>query len=310
MIRNQRTSQIISACLELCVFVAASQLRIYASDEMEQRLQSQYREKILILRGFYQGTKLIYDSAGMPTGSPVSGDWTVNGFVRVNSLTLSSQRLAIQADRLVLVNDGHAFGFHADHKKKAKKVSRLRIDADLDPGGITAEKLNALLSKIFLNSQDRFADLVPAYWRPCISAASGKGANIYSACTFPPELAAIPGLISNLADEKATEADAKAPDVEVVPIRKGVTPPKPRSTPEPDFPDEAQKLGYHGVIMLMVVVDKTGQTRDIRIVRPLGMGLDQRAVDTVARWQFSPAQQDGQPVSVELAIEVDFHLYH
>lgn len=94
------------------------------------------------LRGFYRGERLRYDSAGKPAGSEVSGDWKVDGFVRVTTLSLSDHSLTIPADRLSLVNDGQAFGFQVSggkkKDKKPKKVSRLRIEVQLGPGGITA----------------------------------------------------------------------------------------------------------------------------------------------------------------------------
>jgi periplasmic protein TonB len=60
---------------------------------------------------------------------------------------------------------------------------------------------------------------------------------------------------------------------------------------------------------LKVVIDKTGRVKNIVIVHPLGMGLDDNAVATVSRWQFSPATHDGQPVAMSVYVEVDFHLY-
>jgi TonB family protein len=41
----------------------------------------------------------------------------------------------------------------------------------------------------------------------------------------------------------------------------------------------------------------------------LGAGLDRKAVEAVSSWRFDPAKKDGEPVEVEIAIEVDFHLY-
>jgi outer membrane biosynthesis protein TonB len=38
------------------------------------------------------------------------------------------------------------------------------------------------------------------------------------------------------------------------------------------------------------------------------MGLDQKAVEAVTSWRFTPAEKDGEPVAVEMAAEVNFHL--
>jgi protein TonB len=78
--------------------------------------------------------------------------------------------------------------------------------------------------------------------------------------------------------------------------------------PTPEFSEEARSAKYQGVVLLSLVVDKNGQTRNVRIVRPLGMGLDQKAVEAVTTWRFTPAEKDGEPVAVEMAAEVNFHL--
>ena len=290
---------------------------VCAADELEQHLRDKYDDKTLVLRDFYQGKRLRYDSAGMATGSAVPGDWTVNGFVRVTSLGFSGQRLTIQADRLSLVNSGQTFGFQQSGGKKketAKKASGLRIEVEFDPSGITAEKADVALSRIFLTAQDRFADLVPDYWKPCALAAStGKGGKQYIACSFPPEFAAIPGVVSNSNEHpesvQAGNGETKITDLQVVPIGRGVTPPQRASSPDPDLSTEARQSGYQGTLGLLIVVDKTGQVRNIRVSKPLGLGLEHKAVAAVTKWRFSPAERDGQPVSVEVGIQVDFHLY-
>ena len=54
--------------------------------------------------------------------------------------------------------------------------------------------------------------------------------------------------------------------------------------------------------------NETGIPQDIRIVRSLGLGLDQKAIEAVQKWRFKPGQKDGQPVPVSAAIEVNFRL--
>ena len=57
----------------------------------------------------------------------------------------------------------------------------------------------------------------------------------------------------------------------------------------------------------MILAD--GSTTNIRVIRPLGLGLDEKAIEAVKNWKFEPAMKDGHPVRVEIAVEVDFHLY-
>ena len=90
---------------------------------------------------------------------------------------------------------------------------------------------------------------------------------------------------------------------------KGVVAPKPVYTPDPDYSTEARNKKYQGTITLNVVVDKAGKVSRISITNPLGMGLDEQAVEKLETWRFQPATRDGEPVAVELSVEVSFHLY-
>jgi len=45
------------------------------------------------------------------------------------------------------------------------------------------------------------------------------------------------------------------------------------------------------------------------VARPLGMGLDEKAIEAVRTWRFEPAKKDGQPVPVQMNVEVSFRLY-
>jgi protein TonB len=90
---------------------------------------------------------------------------------------------------------------------------------------------------------------------------------------------------------------------------KGVTPPRPIYSPEPEFSEEARKAKYQGVCTLMIVVTADGRPTNIRVVNSLGMGLDEKAMETVKTWRFEPGQKDGHAVDVEVAVEVDFRMY-
>ncbi len=91
--------------------------------------------------------------------------------------------------------------------------------------------------------------------------------------------------------------------------RGGVTVPEVIFNPEPGFSEEARKVKHQGMVLLLVVVGKDGHTYDIRVAQSLGMGLDEKAMEAVNRWRFRPATKDGQPVSTQIAVQVDFRLY-
>jgi periplasmic protein TonB len=78
---------------------------------------------------------------------------------------------------------------------------------------------------------------------------------------------------------------------------------------EPEFSPEARAAKYQGVVLVAAVIDSDGKPRDLRVIRGVGMGLDQNAVEAVKQWRFSPAKKDGRPVAVSVNIEVDFRLF-
>lgn len=77
---------------------------------------------------------------------------------------------------------------------------------------------------------------------------------------------------------------------------------------EPEYSEEARKAKFQGTVVLYVVVDEKGNPRDLRVVRPLGLGLDEKAIEAVQKWRFRPGQLGGKPVSVAATIEVNFRL--
>lgn len=88
----------------------------------------------------------------------------------------------------------------------------------------------------------------------------------------------------------------------------GVSQPVPIFKPEPEYSEEARKAKFQGVVLLSVVIDETGKTRDIKVLRPLGLGLDEKAIEAVTKWRFRPSMRQGQSVAVRANIEVNFRL--
>ena len=88
----------------------------------------------------------------------------------------------------------------------------------------------------------------------------------------------------------------------------GVSAPQLLVKVEPEYSEEARKAKYQGTVVLYVVVDEKGNPRDLKVVRALGLGLDQKAIEAVQKWRFKPGQKDGKPVPVAAQIEVNFRL--
>ena len=89
----------------------------------------------------------------------------------------------------------------------------------------------------------------------------------------------------------------------------GVSAPRAVFAPEPEYSEEARKAKYQGTCVLWLVVGPDGRPRDVKVTRSLGLGLDEKAIETVRTWKFEPAMKDGKPVAVQISVEVDFRLY-
>jgi TonB family protein len=80
-------------------------------------------------------------------------------------------------------------------------------------------------------------------------------------------------------------------------------------TPDPEYTPQAREAKRQGMCVLSLIVGTDGVTRNIRVVRSLGLGLDEKAIDAVRRWTFSPATKDGAKVPVQITVQVAFRLY-
>jgi len=89
----------------------------------------------------------------------------------------------------------------------------------------------------------------------------------------------------------------------------GVTAPRAIYKPEPDYSDEARKVGFQGVVVLWAVIGADGRPAKLGVARSLGMGLDEKALAAVHQWRFEPARKEGRPVAARIYVEVDFHLF-
>jgi len=57
---------------------------------------------------------------------------------------------------------------------------------------------------------------------------------------------------------------------------------------------------------LWLIVGTDGRPLDVRVARSSGHELDEKAVETVKKWRFEPANKDGHPVAAEINVEVPF----
>jgi TonB family protein len=93
-----------------------------------------------------------------------------------------------------------------------------------------------------------------------------------------------------------------------VKVDKDVTPPKLVFKVEPAYTEEARLVKHQGSATLFIVVGTDGQIYGLRLVRGLGLGLDEQAADAVRKWRFEPGKKGDAPVCVSAQIAVNFRL--
>ncbi len=91
-------------------------------------------------------------------------------------------------------------------------------------------------------------------------------------------------------------------------VGNGITAPSVISKVDPEYSEEARKAKYSGSVMLSIVVNTEGKAEQIKVVKSLGMGLDEKAIEAVMKWRFYPGKKNGVAVAVRAQIEVNFRL--
>ena len=89
----------------------------------------------------------------------------------------------------------------------------------------------------------------------------------------------------------------------------GVSAPQLIFSVEPEFSEEARKAKVAGNVLVNLYVDQNGNPSHVRVIRGVGMGLDEKAVEAVRQYRFKPAMENGKPVLVELNVEVNFQIF-
>jgi TonB family protein len=78
---------------------------------------------------------------------------------------------------------------------------------------------------------------------------------------------------------------------------------------DPEYTGQARRTGLSGTVLLRTVIDENGVPTQVAVIRGLGSGLDEKAIECVKQWHFHPAvNKDGRPIPVEVSLEVNFRL--
>jgi TonB family protein len=253
------------------------------ADDTATPLQKEYRDTIRLIRGMYQDDSLHFDHDGVLLKGGHAGSWTTS-FMYIKSLDVNPGGVQINGVRIAQI--GGKDGFHPTRTTE-------RIHIKIDGPNMDEDSMRQSLVKVFVAPNEPLAPLLPDYWRDVLDHITGPNAT--DAVPKP--------------DAKKVECTGDASVDKPCRVGGVVKPPKPISTPDPKYTEVARQAKYQGTTVLWVVVDQTGATQRVKIARAQGFGLDDEAVRTVREWKFKPATRDGNPIAVQINVEVNFRLY-
>lgn len=307
----------------------------------EDELRARYVGKLIFLRGSYLGDDLNFDMNGKVNGSPTVASFTLSGF-EVRKVKLSKHKLDIEADRYGL----HYFGAlpYEDETKSFDqvKISKKPVHISIEREVIVIPKVKKDKKKKEPTPQElaaaqslktRDAAAAPDATQPATPAATPAAAaetNEALAAVSPAHSAMVmnkaldnifskdidQAMMSHLPDywqeyfaSKSQHRPFMPADASIKVVGDGVTPPQVLNSIDPSSNEFAQEFGIAGMEQLRTVVDSTGIPRQIVIARPIGFGLDEKAVEAVKNSHFRPATVNGQPVPVVVDLVVTFRIY-
>ena len=254
---------------------------------------SKYVGKVLTQRVFYYGSELPYDEQGHLLKTASACSWTLCAKIKITEVHAEGDLLKIKGDRLFLTTLGGPNDFDdifsspkwhfpskdVERELRVKRAVEIKIQR---PGGWDEASIENVMSRIFLPDGEKLAEHVPLFWRPYV-------------CKQEEGTAADCGVDTVVKSVAKVGGDIKAPK-----LLKG---------DDPNYIEIAKIARFQGTTVLWIIVSPQGRPSNIRIVRAIGLGLDDMAAATVTTWRFQPATQNGVPVAVQINVEVNFRLY-
>jgi TonB family protein len=219
------------------------------------------------------------------------GKWWKNSEI-VKQLQLSENQIS-QIEQRFLNHRRELMGLNAELKSREQKLKMLMRNEPPDDAQVLAQTELIATTRAVLEKANASMmlsirkELTKEQWRRLEEVRELRNASIIRG--VPPEL----GL----------------PGEDVYSVR-GAKPPKAIYQPMPSYTEEARLKRIEGWILLQVFVRKDGTVGDAKVLKGLGCGLDESAINTITKeWRFEPGTVNGQPVDIQATVEVSFRLY-
>jgi len=201
------------------------------------------------------------------------------------------------------------------HKKKNYKSAKVLLGLTLARLSNQSEKQGDRIEAISQLRQALSLDPQEAYWHSALAKLLHAQGNADEAANECAQAARLSPEDSDLARgcgfglSPLLVNDKTVTSVSGPPKNGSPTPPRPVYNPNPAYSEKARLARLHGVIVLSLVVSAEGEVTQAAISQPLGLGLDESALNTVRTWKFEPATRNGAPIPDRVMVEVSFRLF-
>jgi len=284
MMRGMKRATITLAALLLAGLLPLTGLCAKAQTT-EAEISTRLKDKPLFLMGLWADDKLKFDAQGHPAGNYQTAPFTVCG-MHVDKVSLHGSHLKLEGER-----EGIKFDKDGTMIRITMYVGGLldrkmeKMSVEIDNGD--SHDFGPALDAVFTEDPQQLLPLLPDFWQS------------YFRTHFPTRAAQVPPQ-SGRPDAARSGATH---------IGGSVTAPKLVHTAEPQFSEYARRVKMSGNVQIYLWVEEDGTPSHVRLIRPVGMGLDEKAVEAVKQYRFSPAMQNGKPVKVDLYIDVNFQIF-
>jgi TonB family protein len=272
--------RLITTTLLLVLITTRAHGQTDAQKQFAKELERTFKKNTVTLRVFDGRSELNFHRDGTPAAQPELGPWTLNSKLEVSRVKVKPDALILDAFRLWPQFDDKT-GKIAHYIRSSQDVRlRIQIAPNEEP-----PEIQSALSRVLVPANGSMKDLVPEEWQDYFSDVPTKGLD--TQCK---------GCSQMVGDQLTYRAGG---DVE---------PPKATYGPDPEFNEAARRSRWQGTLTLWVVVTAEGKPYHIRVLKPLGCGLDEEAIDAIRTWKFEPATKKGVPVASQINVEVGFKL--
>lgn len=295
----------------MCIAAATA----VASDHDAEAALAQFQGKMLVLRHPTQNDLQRYAADGTALNAGTEGPWTVYSGVLVDKIKLEPYQLRVDGRRILFLFQHQKFTAREYKQLKPDREppfpTSIRLEIKLDSALDSAEQARAVLNRVFALNTAELLDSVPDLWRKSLegqlSYDPSRERNSEFSWQDPPPSPHTPSRTEEipLAQNLHTAKDNHP----VLRVGGDVKAPQPTFTPEPQYSEIARYEKFQGTLVVNLIVGSDGVVHRLHVVRPLGLGLDESAESMIKTWRFLPATKAGQPVAVEMNVEVGFHLY-